>query len=195
MEQEGQANTAAYLPAYRPFKFDLLQALWESPSHLRLIGYRPNRTAFVKSDHRMLTVRSRERLLLDLQARFPGRVNVFRLAGKMRNALCIDNQFTVSAVICRHYTLQSGTPRWELVPPRKERHLITLLCLLNVDNSDFHSMYVVPGVDLQKEYQIKGESDPWLGRGVRLPSLAEFYETARTVAAGRQCSAAFVLQA
>jgi hypothetical protein len=86
-------------------------------------------------------------------------------------------------LICGHYrTASEKFVRWELVPYSEERQMVTLVCLTNPKHDSFCLFYVFPRIDKLSEYQIRGEDDPWLLRGVFLSSLDQFVRVAKGLA-------------
>ncbi len=140
-----------------------------------LIGYRPKGRAFTTSEHWGRTVAARNRILTRLEARFPGRVRRFATSPNGHSMLLLDNRITVSVLACRYLR----TPfhkyiRWELLPHKKQKASLTLVCLMNSHNSGATSYYLFSDVEHKYAYQIRGDKDPWLKNGKRLKDLRHF---------------------
>ena len=122
------------------------------------------------------------KVLLDqIESFFPTQARVCSL--RNRPALRLEDGLVVAITICRYYkTRKKNDARWELILPPRDRDLVTLLCLSNPSCDGFQSFYVMRGINMGAEYQIKGESDRLLQRGHRLGSLADLLEAARNVA-------------
>jgi len=147
-----------------------------------LVGYRMSHRQLALAEHRGRTERMREELLNEIESLFPNRL--YRcLLKDHRVTLRLEDGLTVIPIIARYYktTIEKLT-RWELIPHRADREMIVLLCLSDAAYAGFHSFYVMRGLNIAKEYQIKGEADPWLQRGQRLRTLADFYMAAHIAA-------------
>jgi DNA invertase Pin-like site-specific DNA recombinase len=144
----------------------------------KLVGYRPSAKAKLNSESFGRLKRRQEALVTQLAETFPGHAQRCVLHGG-RLAIRLDTGATISVLVCKYYeTATEGMVRWQLRPVRAERGLVTLVALLDPDNYGFHSFYVMPGIDKRTEYQIKGESDPWLQSGERLSGLLNLYRVA-----------------
>jgi len=154
-------------------------SIWRA---FRLAGYQPSVRSMAMARSLACTRRLREELLDRIEALFPNQVRRYRLPGSKRSALQLDNSLLVSVVLCRYYKTPSEERiRWELLSFPKERELVTLLCLLNSKNDGFHSFYVLPRNEHDREHQLRGEADPCLQRGKRLASLADLYDVACSI--------------
>ncbi|MGI9104522.1 MAG: recombinase family protein [Terriglobales bacterium] len=147
----------------------------------KLVGYKAPTLAFVKSEHRAITLRHRDQVIKTIVELNTNRIAKIKVPGTIRPVLRIDDDLGISVLPCRSYVLKtSRAQRWELVPKYRERHCsLVLLCLFARDNDSFQSFYLMPSLDKKREYQIKGDADPWLHRGVKLKNLGEFYSQAR----------------
>jgi DNA invertase Pin-like site-specific DNA recombinase len=143
-----------------------------------LIGYHPAQSAFVRTDHRIRTLRLREEIVGTLRAMFSEHVTVLPREKRGRAILSIDHSFKVSLIICPTCRTGSGKIRWTLEPVPAEREYVTLLCRLNSGNNGFHSFYIFPRVDRARQCRLK-EDDRWLTTGSRLLELSEFYAEAK----------------
>jgi DNA invertase Pin-like site-specific DNA recombinase len=168
-EARNLASTATYYS-----HFGTLRRSYE------LIGYDPGQSAFVRTDHRIRTLRLREEIVGALKAMFPERVTVLPRGKRGRAILSIDGDFKVSLIICPTCRTAKGKLRWTLEPVPTEREYITLLCRLNSRNNGFHSFYMFQRVDRPKQCRLK-EDDTWLTTGKRLWELSDFYGEAKRI--------------
>jgi DNA invertase Pin-like site-specific DNA recombinase len=141
----------------------------------QLVGYRPSRRATLTSQSFGRLKRRQDALVSMIAESFLGQAQRCVLHGG-RPAIRLDTGATVSVLVCKHYKIATERAvRWELRPVRAERGLVTLVALLDGDNCGFHGYCIMQGMDKTAEYQIKGESDPWLRSGVRLRGLGQLY--------------------
>jgi DNA invertase Pin-like site-specific DNA recombinase len=137
-----------------------------------LIGYgRPEQ--FGPIDLRRRTQALREQLLASLAKMFPNEVAVVRRGGRWRGRLRIRGRLIVSVLLGRSTRVWKETVRWQIDPVQHERKYITLLALLDGDNSSFLRFYVLPYVDRSRRFHI-GLTDSWLLRGLQVDDLAVF---------------------
>ena len=147
-----------------------------------LVGYRPSQRQLMVSAHQGRSARIRSEILNEIENLFTDRVQRFRLKDQ-RLALMLEDGLTVIPVVARYYvTRAEKLIRWELIPRRADREAIILLCLSNAAYDGIQSYYIMRGLNTTTEYQIKGETDPWLARGQRLRIMSDFY-TAVSIAA------------
>jgi hypothetical protein len=146
-----------------------------------LVGYRLSPRQLAISERSGRRHHLQKILLAQIENLFPGQVQAYSV--RNRPVLRLDDDTTVSITICRCYkTRQRKEIRWELIVPRRDRGLVTLLCLSNLSYDGFHSFYLMREINIGTEYQILGESDLLLQRGQRLNSLADLYTATRIVA-------------
>ena len=155
----------------------------------QLAGYSPSSRQLRVHEHLMRMKRLREAVLTHIANAFPEQVQVCRLRNK-RPALRVDHNLIVSVLIAPCYkTAALRKLRWEVQPRKIESGLVTLLCLANLKFDEVTYFYVMPGINVAAEYQIKGPTDPWLRRGRRLETIQDFYSAVRTIASQlEQCS-------
>lgn len=154
-----------------------------------LAGYIPSSRQLRVHEHLMRMKQLRETVLGEIAKAFPEQVQVCRLRNK-RPALRVDHTLIVSLLIADCYkTATLGKVRWAVHPHKIESGLVTLLCLANYKFDGVRQFYVMPGMNLCAEYQIKGTKDPWLRRGRQLRTIQEFLSAVRDIASQlEQCS-------
>ncbi len=154
-----------------------------------LAGYRPSSRQLRVHEHLMRMKKLREAVLGQIANAFPGQVQVCRLRNK-RPALRVEQNLIVSVLVAEYYkTPTQRKVRWEVHPHKIEAGLVTLLCLANLNFDEVRHFYVMPGINIGAEYQIKGTDDPWLRRGRRLKSVQDFHSAVRATASQlEQCS-------
>lgn len=142
-----------------------------------LVGYTPPRSAVSVSEHLGRTRLLREAFIKRLANLFPARIQSFRMPYHRWEAVMLADGTIVRLMFAHRYrTHTQDLDRWQLVPFSTRRHHITLLCLLDSDDETIHRFYLMPEMQLKKEYQLKGLNDSWLKNGVMLHSLSDFYD-------------------
>jgi DNA invertase Pin-like site-specific DNA recombinase len=137
-----------------------------------LVGYRESSRQVAIRRSLLQTSQLRETLLAHIVKIFPDKVQ--RQPGNNCAALRLQDGLLVSILIARSYeTKVRHQSRWKCFPSPARCNLVTLLCLANPSFDGFLTFYVMPGINVVSEYRIKGERDPWLGRGERLDSLSD----------------------
>jgi hypothetical protein len=145
-----------------------------------LIGYPLTHKQLAASMHVARRKRLLKVLLDQMGSFFQDRVRVCSL--RNRPALMLEDGLAVGITICRYYTTRRRNDiRWELILPLRNRDLVTLLCLSNPSCDGFQGFYLMRGISTGLEYQIKGQGDPLLQRGLRLDSLADLLQVAGNV--------------
>jgi hypothetical protein len=141
----------------------------------QLIGYgRPS--DFGPIDLRRRTQAIREGILRDIGAAFPDRVTIVRQGGRWRSYLRLKNGRIVTVLIAR--SIKAKVPIWQADPVRRECRRVTLLALLNEDNTSVREMRFFKCMRRNRRFHVK-ESDPWLRSGMRLPTVLDFCESVR----------------
>jgi len=148
-----------------------------------LIGYHPKGRALTTSEHWGRTAAARNRILDQLESTFPDRVKRFATSAHGHSMLMVDNRLTVSVIACAY----ARTPlrklvRWAVLPPKRERGALMLVCLMNSRNTGATSFYLFSDLKYKYHYQVKSERDPWLKNGRRLKSLRSFCDATRKFA-------------
>jgi len=160
------------------YRFGSLQRSYE------LAGYHPpNR--FDRFQVRRRTIASRDRLLADIQARFPDKVTIVRRRGPRHSRLRLSSGLTVSVLVGRAGPTKKKNACWDIYPERDQNHLLTLLGRLDWREKSFFDFYVLPNVNRRKIFRIR-RRDPWLERGKRLTDLSQFCEIVKEVQAARR---------
>jgi DNA invertase Pin-like site-specific DNA recombinase len=154
-----------------------------------LAGYHPSDRQRRVHEHLMRMKNLRGAILGRIESAFPMEVQRCRLRNR-RPALLVDHELVVSVLVARCYkTTTFRKVRWEVLPHKLEKGLVSLLCLADPNFDSVRSFYVMPGINLGAEYQIKGTTDPWLRRGRRLGTIQDFYTVVRETASHlEQCS-------
>ena len=144
-----------------------------------LVGYSPSPRQLAVAEHCRRTKCLRQKLIEKVLALFAGKLDRIALRGN-RPALRLASGRCISVLLCRYYKTDArDLERWELIPFPRENNFVVLLCLLNARYDGFHSFYVMPDMDKVHEYQIKGEHDPWLRRGIRIGRIEGLYDALR----------------
>ncbi len=149
-----------------------------------LIGYgRPE--AFSPVDLRSRTQALREAIIAKIETMFPNEVSIERRGGRWRSLLRLKGGPVVSVVTSRSIGTSSKGLIWQIDPIAQERLHVTLLALLDGNNSNVQQMFLFPYIDRQKRFRITRDH-VWLKRSVPLQSTSEFLEAAQTISERRQ---------
>jgi DNA invertase Pin-like site-specific DNA recombinase len=119
----------------------------------------------------------RDALIQRLLALFPEHLSTFTLPGKQRLNFRVDNEFEVSVRVLTKHTTESN-PGWLLVDIPHENRFVTLLALLNPDNSEVESYLVCRGLNNHAPVRFHLQHRSAFG-AKRLRRLEEFYEAAK----------------
>jgi DNA invertase Pin-like site-specific DNA recombinase len=145
----------------------------------QLIGYGCPQD-FGPIDLRRRTQALREELIGKIQAMFPSRVSIECRGGRWRSHLRLDGGLIVSVLVCRSIGPRSKGLTWQINPAPHERLHVTLLALLDVNNSGVQEMYLFSYVDRQRRFQIAARNI-WLKRGLPLKCVSQFLEAVKTI--------------
>ena len=140
-----------------------------------LIGYgKPSN--FGPIDLRRRTQAIREGLLLDIHAAFPEKVTIVRNGGRWRSCLRLSNAKLVTVLVARSVG-KGSVAIWQIDPVLRECRLMTLLVLLNHENSAVFEMHLLPFINRHSRFNIRAGGS-WMQSGRRLNTLPQFYQAA-----------------
>jgi DNA invertase Pin-like site-specific DNA recombinase len=144
-----------------------------------LIGYgRPN--DFASIDIRRRTQALREELIGTIRSMFPTEVTIVRRGGRWRSCIRLRHGLIVSVLVSRSIVTQTTPSRWQIDPVKREHRHVTLIALLNKNNTAFQEMYVFPYMDRTRRFHITA-NDVWLKRGNPVKSLEQFLIATKTI--------------
>jgi hypothetical protein len=146
-----------------------------------LIGYGKS-SDFGPIDLRRRTRAIREDLMRNIQAAFPGRVTVIHKGGRLRSFLRLANGRFVTVLVARSVG-KTQTPIWQIDPIRRESRRLTLLALLNAENTAVCEMRLFPCIGRHRRFNVRS-GDLFLKSGVGL-TLLEFCYTVESVSVER----------
>lgn len=142
-----------------------------------LIGYdRPD--CFSPIDLRRRRQAMREDLLCRLQAMFPNEISIERRGGRWRSYLRLEEGSKIAIVVSHSIGTTSKGLVWQISPTEREQLYVTLLALLNGDNSAIQATYVFPYLNRIRRFRVTADST-WLKGGVCLSPLSHFLEAVR----------------
>jgi DNA invertase Pin-like site-specific DNA recombinase len=121
------------------------------------------------------------RLIDDLLQQFQLHIAIGRRSAS-RCSLLIDGDMEVSIVICPTVRDKARLTRWRMSSNPAEPKCITLVCLLNVTNTEISQMFLVPRLDIGCTTHRLREGDPSLRSGIRLRGVEDLYTAARSLA-------------
>lgn len=148
----------------------------------KLLGYRPPKSAFVRTESKMVTLRLRSELVSRIAVMFGHGVTVFHLPRRMRSILKFDDSVCVSVILCPSDRTPNGHLRWRLNPAPEEQKFVTLLGLLNPKNDGIRSLHMFRRIDKLKACRVK-ENSVWFKRGVPLNDLSQRHDVATSLQA------------
>jgi DNA invertase Pin-like site-specific DNA recombinase len=135
-----------------------------------LIGYgRPS--DYIELRHRARVIK--EQVMRNLQDTFPDKLTIVRQNGRWMPYIRMKNGRLITVLIAR--SKKAKVPIWQMDPVPRNCHMITLLVLLNENNSTIREMHLFNGIHRTKRFAFK-KTDPWLKTGLRVPKLSDFYE-------------------
>ena len=87
----------------------------------------------------------------------------------------------ISIVFARHVLTITGKPRWLIVPPENERERVTILAMLNEDNTSIQGVRVFPRMRIPGRVTQVAENSKWLHTGTRLEQLSDMLSVVHQV--------------
>lgn len=151
-----------------------------------LIGYGRSED-FGPIDLRRRTQALREELIGEIQTMFPSEVSIERRGGRWRSRLRLEGGLIVSVVISRSIGSRSKGLTWQINPVAHERLHVTLLALLDGNNSTVQEMCLFPYIDRQRRFYVTPHN-VWLKGGLPLKCESQFLEAVKTISSGRSKS-------
>jgi DNA invertase Pin-like site-specific DNA recombinase len=145
----------------------------------QLIGY-GHTDDFGPIDVRRRTQALREDLICQIKTMFPSDFTVTRRGGRWRSRLRSKSGLTVTVLIARSIGIESRIPRWQIDPVAHERRYVTLVILLNMNNSAVRKMYLFPCMDRKRRFHVTSDDD-WLKIGKQLQCLSQFQEAVKAI--------------
>jgi len=136
-----------------------------------LIGYRPRIAATVELRTRLRSLR--KRLIDDLAALFPKELTLVDHGKQLRTYLRHRTGLKVCVRACRSIVRQQGGARWVVEPYIKENRWITLLALLNSNNTKFEKFVLLSGIPFRGKVTV-GLKDGLVKSGSKLTDLRRF---------------------
>ena len=87
----------------------------------------------------------------------------------------------IAVLIARCYPTKRGVMRWFDLPAENERSRVTLLALLNKQNTSIEQLRVFPNMRIQQQGRQVREGSQWLQSGIRLDNLSHLLGVVRQV--------------
>ena len=131
-------------------------------------------------DLRRRTQALREELIGKIQTMFPREVSIERRGGRWRSRLRLEDGLIVSAVVSRSIRPRSKGLTWQINPVAHEQPHVTLLALLDGNNSTIQEMYLFPYIERRRRFHVTAHN-VWLKRGLPLKCVSRFLEAVRTI--------------
>jgi hypothetical protein len=136
-----------------------------------LLGYRLSQRFLRMTEMVRRARRLREEVLARILTEGRGCLTLQR-AGCRRAMLLVDGRIRVSLLMCPTLRTPNGNIRWRLTPASKERGYITLLCRLDAENREVHSLFMFSQIDWASTHRLR-ENDPWLANGMALRDFSQ----------------------
>jgi hypothetical protein len=143
-----------------------------------LIGY-GSPDQFGPMDLRRRTQALREEIVNQITTLFPDEVSIVRKGARWRPRLRMKNGRIITVLVARSLGKETGRFIWQVDPVAHERRHVTLLALLDVNNSLVQEMYVLSRMDRQRRFHVTTDDD-WLKRGELLKCLSQLREAVKT---------------
>lgn len=124
----------------------------------------------------------RDRLLQEIVRLSEGHVSQIQEDWARAPKLLVNSSKIVGVRCCLSYKVKDGSLRWAIQRRRKRQpDVASLVARLNATNDDFHDLYLISSIPDLSHWRML-PIDPWLEKGEKLNSLAEFANTAQRVA-------------
>jgi DNA invertase Pin-like site-specific DNA recombinase len=138
---------------------------------------------FGSLDLRRRTQAIREDVLEKIQATSPEKFTIVRKSGRWRPHLRMKNGRFVTLLVAR--SLKADGLIWQIDPVLRECSWVTLLVLLNKNNTLIGEMRLFKRMFRNRRFNIK-EGHPWLSSGAKIMTFPAFYESVLQVIASRR---------
>ena len=99
---------------------------------------------------------------------------ITHLPGRGRSIICVDDQFSVSVVLCAYQKPDGAAPFWMVRANPAESDLVTLFCKLNANSTRLYSYRMFPSLGIAAKTHACYRNDPWLRTGLKLERLSDF---------------------
>jgi DNA invertase Pin-like site-specific DNA recombinase len=143
-----------------------------------LIGYNSPRKRTIV--HRAEIQKARADLMDRIVGMFPGEVSIQDRGPIRRNCLRLKAGTRVAVRACRRLRSVFNGATWMLQPVKGEGRMMTVLALINADNTDFELVYVLPAIANRGQIRITREHS-WLRKGVLVEDLASFCNAVKRI--------------
>jgi DNA invertase Pin-like site-specific DNA recombinase len=145
--------------------------MWNLYRHL---NYQPQDSRVLRECERQHTVKIRNDTLNKIASLCPLHMDVIEPAPGLRRLLFVDRVLSVSVLICRRYESNGGYG-WIAMPHRRERDLMTLLCLMNADNTEPTEFYLARRFPVNGPYFRFHLATGWLKEFRKIVDLRDLY--------------------
>jgi DNA invertase Pin-like site-specific DNA recombinase len=138
--------------------------LW---SLYRQLNYQPESARFQRETERHCAKKLREQVLNQIAASCPKHIDLIELAPNHRLMVMVDRVVPVSVLICRSFA-NTHRKGWIALPHLRERNCVTLLCLMDEQNTSIARYYV-------------STSFPTPGRCIKFDTSEEWFKAFKPV--------------
>ena len=186
LKQKGRLTSRIINDVPGPHALDYHRHFGSLRQAYKLVGYEMPKRSHAIAEGWKRAVAVREALIQNLLMLFPHNISTTQLPGKLRRVLVVDGLTLVSLIICQSYRTHRNRESWLLKVVETERHLPSVVCLLDDTNGNVDKIYVFPNLAAirrdQRRYYF-GVDDPFLESGTVLTDLSQFYAAIRQAAA------------
>lgn len=174
-------HPAGPLPSACRKRFGSLAKLYE------LVGYVSRKMPAM--DLRNALYAMRKSLLDELVSMFPGQLKAVKPVRssqrfRWRTMLRHRTGLMISVRVCRHMWIPTKYQQWVIEHHGNENRFVTLLVLLNSDNTMIDRFVVVPRISFRRRFSI-GANDPLLATGVPITDLSQLLAVLEQMRIGR----------
>lgn len=142
------------------------------------LGFDSENRVSVAFRQRMMMIR--RKLTKDTLETFPNQIVAVRYTFRHRAVLkCRRTGLLIAVLIARCCPTKRGVMRWFVIPAENERSRVTLLALLNEQNTSIEQLRVFPNMRIQRHGRQVREGSEWLQSGIRLENLSDLLEVLR----------------
>jgi DNA invertase Pin-like site-specific DNA recombinase len=147
------------------------------PNICAAIGYRLPQRFYRASIGIKNALRIHLEVAKQIAQRFPSEISI--LPGPWPR-LVLDHSINVSLLVCRRLDIGENL-RWRIGPRRRDKDLITVVCLLDSSNRRLARIFIFPSIGFPRLRQI-GIDDLWLNSGTQVLHENDLCSTIRTIA-------------
>jgi len=138
-----------------------------------LLGHRSPHEDSITFRVRSMLIRNA--LIRSVMDEFPGQFDEVRKSRRFRTILSYrPTGLLVAVVVAKYFRTAGGEQRWLLEPPRNERKRLTLVALLDEQNTAIERMIVFPLMNFPGNKTVRlSEGHSWMKTGIQIGQLCD----------------------